>query len=220
MVNLKTERTLCSILIAGKTGAGKSVLLNAMFGEKARANVGKPVTADIVRYDVRYDPYPAHLLTVFDTPGLRTYKETNVEIQQHVHGLIQHLNKRAVDERIQVVWYCISARGKRIEDSEIAWIHQLAAENIAVILVLTQFFNRADDELLHYVKKMDLPVCAIVPVLAAPFEIAEGIVLPPHGLRCLAEATAQVLPQAARSIFLQAQMADSALVETSPDISE
>jgi predicted GTPase len=216
MLNLKTERTLCSILIAGKTGAGKSVLLNAMFGEKARANVGKPVTADIVRYDM----YPAHLLTVFDTPGLRTYKETNVEIQQHVHGLIKHLRKRTLDERIHVVWYCISARGKRIEDSEVAWIHQLAAEKISVILVLTQFFNRADDELLHYVKKMDLPVCDIVPVLAAPFEIAEGIVLPPHGLRHLAEATARVLPQNARSVFLQAQLADQALVESSQDVND
>ncbi|MGJ3248799.1 MAG: GTPase [Elainellaceae cyanobacterium] len=206
MLNLKTERTLCSILIAGKTGAGKSVLLNAMFGEKARANVGKPVTADIVRYDM----YPTHLLTVFDTPGLRTFRETNLEIQQHIHGLIKHLSKRS-DQRIHAVWYCISARGKRIEDSEITWIHKLADEGIAVILVLTQFLRKADDDLLTYVEKMDLPVCEIVPVLAAPFEIPGGIIVRSHGLDQLAHATARVLPEAARTVFIKAQLADQEL---------
>lgn len=210
MANLKTEQTLCNILIAGKTGAGKSVLLNAMFGAKlARTNVGRPVTADIVRYDLA----PDGRLTVFDTPGLRTYQETNSEIQQHIRGLIKYFSLREADEPIHVVWYCINARGHRIENSEIAWITELANSGLAVILVLTQFFKHTDDNFVTYIKQLDLPVREIIPVLAAPFEIAAHIVLPVHGLEHLAKTTALVLPQSAQLIFLQAQQVDQHLME-------
>lgn len=216
---LETERTLCNLSIAGKTGSGKSVLLNALFGEKlvykgrekqARTNVGRPVTGDIVRYDLS----PEHPLVIFDTPGWGTSKDANREIEQHVEGLIEHFGKRSPQERIHALWYCINARGQRIENREIDWMKELSRE-VPIILVVTQFFGRADEEFLSYLKGLELPVSAIVPVLAAPFEVTEDIALPARGLDILVKETAEVLPSEARLAFLQAQQVDSSLEELS-----
>ena len=55
-----------NILIAGKTGVGKSTLINAVFrGELARTGAGKPVTQTTQEYTK-----PGHPLTIIDTRGL------------------------------------------------------------------------------------------------------------------------------------------------------
>lgn len=55
-----------NILVAGKTGVGKSTLINAVFrGELAKTGSGKPVTQTTQELS-----RPGHPLTIIDTRGL------------------------------------------------------------------------------------------------------------------------------------------------------
>ena len=68
------DRGEVNVLIAGKTGVGKSTLINAVFqGDFATTGQGKPVTKKT--REIKKDGIP---LTLFDTRGLELekYKET------------------------------------------------------------------------------------------------------------------------------------------------
>ena len=68
------DRGEVNVLIAGKTGVGKSTLINAVFqGDFATTGQGKPVTQKT--REIKKDGIP---LTLFDTRGLELekYKET------------------------------------------------------------------------------------------------------------------------------------------------
>ena len=70
-----------NILIAGATGAGKSSLVNLVFGkELARAGIGRPVTKHLQRIES-----PSVPLVLFDTVG---------------YGVDTDLHPEAVDEII------------------------------------------------------------------------------------------------------------------------
>lgn len=64
-VNEATKSKL-NILIVGKTGYGKSTLINTIFNEKlAQSGTGKPITQEIKRYTSAKQPN----LAIYDTRG-------------------------------------------------------------------------------------------------------------------------------------------------------
>ena len=55
-----------NVMVLGKTGVGKSTLINSVFQEPiAQTGIGKPVTSRIKKYEKA--DYP---LSIYDTPGL------------------------------------------------------------------------------------------------------------------------------------------------------
>ena len=122
-----------NILVAGKTGVGKSTLINAVFrGELARTGAGKPVTSTTQEFT-----RPGHPLTIIDTRGLEVadYEASRRELD----ALIRERGAAADQERhIHIAWLCIQDSSHRVEDAEIALCNMLADAGIPVITVLTK----------------------------------------------------------------------------------
>jgi hypothetical protein len=90
---------------------------------------------------------------------------------------------------------------------EIEWIQQIADE-VPVIIVLTQTQSKNDDEFYKTIKLMDIPCKQVMRVLAEPFYFDEGMAIKPHGLKELSEVTFQVLPEQLRKAYISAQKVD------------
>lgn len=198
-----------NIIVAGKTGAGKSTLINAVFGEKfTQTGIGKPVTRNIQR--IKKEGVP---LTLYDTKGLEMGKDSPKDTLREIHGLIdERLLAGKPEEYIHIVWYCINCMGNRLEEGEEVWLREFIEGNstrkLPVVLVLTNCISYEQMSEFHaYLEELnrDLGAEEIIDVLALPY------MMPPmgaFGLKRLIERTLYLLPDAVRNSFIQAQQAD------------
>src|SRR3954447_22798859 len=122
-----------NLAIFGKTGVGKSTLVNAIFGaEIAQTGIGEPVT----RAEHLY-LHQSGTLGVLDTRGLEVGKDNAAlggELRDSRHGM----RRKPLAEQLHVAWYCVRAGDRRFETTE-AEVGRAPAElGMPVILVLTQ----------------------------------------------------------------------------------
>ena len=76
---IKNLNTL-NIIVAGKSGVGKSTLINAVFKENlAETGMGKPVTDHMRRITKKGMP-----LAIYDTRGFELGKEVQAQVKQEV----------------------------------------------------------------------------------------------------------------------------------------
>jgi small GTP-binding protein len=203
--NAKLQREIqqlghANILISGQTGAGKSTLINAVFRVPlAEEGIGKPVTKHVQKYEVTGVP-----VTIYDTPGIELGQATN-EVIRDYKKTITESRRGSPNDLIHVAWYCVNTGQSRIQDYDAKIIRALADE-VPVILVLTQCI---DDEhasaLEDVIREEKLPIDgAPVRTLARARRVA-GQELPPRGLEELVERTNDILPEAVRRAFANAQ---------------
>ncbi|MCW6661153.1 50S ribosome-binding GTPase [Aerococcaceae bacterium NML201209] len=192
-----------NIIVAGKTGSGKSTLINALFRENiAQTGIGQPITQELIRLTKEGVP-----LTLYDTRGLELNQEVQQQVQADLLSLIATQQDKGEREAIHVVYYCINAMGSRIEPFEIELIQTLATK-VPVILVVTQVLGPENREFHRYLVDLKLKVAAVVPVLAKPYVVAKRQVISAFGLQTLIDTTLNIVPSQVHRAFINAQQID------------
>ena len=205
------ELTTLNVMILGKTGVGKSTLINNMFSKKvAETGTGKPVTTSIRKYEL-----PDYPLAIYDTPGLELSGDNDVDnLLIQVIGEIQKgIKSGEISKAIHCIWYCVSTPSHRFEQAEIDFLQKLLSGieyfNVPVIVVLTQSYSKTDAKTLKAaIEKENLAIANVVPVLAENYDIDEDYTAKAYGLDRLSEVMNNVIPDAVRKTFIALQIAN------------
>lgn len=205
-INLESRNIVpANIMVIGKTGVGKSTLINNIFrGNFAETGVGRSVTNHLKKITKEGVP-----INLYDSRGLELDLEVQEKVRLDINTEIDRINRNRdinAEDLIHVVWYCINATSNRIEEFEIEWIRELS-EKVPVMVVLTQSYIDNAKELEKYIDNLNLNIRGIQRVLAEPVKFGD-IELPRFGLEDLVGKTYQILPQGIKRAFNNAQKVD------------
>ena len=191
------ELGTCNVLIAGRTGVGKSTLINSTFhGRMAVTGHGRPVTQT-----ARFIEKEGVPLGLWDTRGLEMadFNETLEELMQLVEA---RANDPDPKRHLHVAWLCVHEDGRRVQEAERHLCHTLA-QQMPVIGVITKARN--DDGFRTEVQRLLPEAKNVVRVRAIAETLDDGHTLQTKGLEDLVEATMSLLPEGTRRAFAAAQ---------------
>ncbi|MBA8796253.1 uncharacterized protein (DUF697 family)/GTP-binding protein EngB required for normal cell division [Friedmanniella endophytica] len=197
-----------NLAIFGKTGVGKSTLINAVFGEEVAATgIGEPVTKDSHLYlDKR-----GHL-GILDTQGLEVGVDDKVIIND-LRKAMKQMRHAELAEQLHVAWYCVRGMDRRFEQTEADFVRQLDELGLPVIVVLTQVPMRDGQyhpdalALSQMITGQQLPIFGRRPFLTFakpdPFTGQQS-----HGLPEVLDATFRCAPAGVEGALTAAQQID------------
>ncbi|MEH1894468.1 MAG: GTPase [Nostoc sp.] len=150
-VDIQSSDTQSSlnILIIGKTGSGKSSLINYLYGDNiAATGIGRPVTP-YNRYNIRWENINVEIydsaLEVGDVKSEAWLRYLDGELKEHDVNL-------PASQWFHTVFYCINAGGSRVEPYENKIIERLISDNYRIVIVVTNSDIVTDDEISELVK--------------------------------------------------------------------
>ena len=196
-----------NIIICGKTGIGKSTLINSILelenSEKApvqnelEENDGKPVTIDNKKYKSRKIPY----LSIIDTRGTEYNQDNNIEkVLNSINTEIKNaIESKVPDNYIHCIWYCTNPSDGRLEKTEQDFLYELqksyATDYLPIIIVGTKatsddFNNKFQQMLIN--RHINIP---FIPVIAVKIDH-----FPKKGLKELKQKTIEMASKAVESV--------------------
>lgn len=196
-----------NLLVVGKTGVGKSTLVNAMFGsDVAKTGIGEPVTQGLTHYEI-----PDSFLGLYDAEGFETGVAGD-EILEGLRSLVALNATKPAEQHIHAVWYLVRWSDRRFEQAQTSFVNELLELNLPVIIVLTQVPTK--DDLIHpdarefadFIDGLGLGVSGptiMTNALEDQFSSA-----PVFGLQTLLNSTFEIVPLVAEKALTAAQVID------------
>ena len=143
-----------NLLICGQTGVGKSSAVNFLFKEEvAPVNHGEPCTTDIKLYK-------GEAVNIYDSEGYEIGSEKQERYQRLIFDEFLKKEENQKAGGVHMVWYTISAAGKRFTDTDISIIKQIRGiPNLPMCVLLTKI-DEIDEEQLKDIEgilKQELP---------------------------------------------------------------
>lgn len=211
MINKKlTDLKKLNIIVVGKSGVGKSTLINSLFrGNLAETGIGRPVTNEIRK--IEKDDYP---LAIYDTPGFELSNKQQSNVKDDIIDLIREgIVSKDINKAIHCIWYCVNVGGNRtFDNTEVAWLKDLTESNknqVPIIVVLTQACpKKKADEMKRLVEKENLDIIKVVPVLAQDMDFDGEYVAQAYGLDRLIDVMSEALPNELQDTLQNIQKAN------------
>lgn len=204
-----------NIIVAGKTGVGKSTLLNAVFKEKlAETDIGHPVTSKSEKYES--DSVP---IRIWDTVGFEL-DETGSQHRKVITDIRDIIAKKNANDdpfdKIHCIWYCVNAEAKRFELIESKFVTDLYRIGVPFVIVMTQCFSRKQNDTFQaYIEdKLKKTGGEAIPVIQLPaldkeIEFDDEVrVVKARGLKELVDFTVNSMPEYLKNSFIAAQKVD------------
>lgn len=199
-----------NIIVVGKSGVGKSTLINSLFRDKiAETGLGRPITTEIRKIEKK--DYP---MAIYDTPGFELSEGQQAKVKEEIIELIHKgLATGDINNAIHCIWYCINVGGNRTFDqTEINWLKELIEKNkvtkVPIIVVLTQACPKTKGKQMQtLVEKENLDIIKVIPVLAQDMDFDGEYVAKAYRLDQLVDIMSEALPEELQDTLQNVQKA-------------
>ena len=139
-----------TVMVLGKSGVGKTSLINRILNLNAPVGEGNFVTKETTPYQSNAMPF----LRLVDTRGIEVDIKYGVQTieQEAIRFINEQLQSGNYNNYVHCIWYCVS--GKRFEDVEIQALNRIRTyyqgNKIPIIIVYTQ---SVDEKSIERMKK-------------------------------------------------------------------
>jgi uncharacterized protein (DUF697 family)/predicted GTPase len=205
-----------NILVVGRTGVGKSSLINGILGKRlAETGAGRPITQF-------YAMYRDDFLTMFDSRGWEGGSEGERRFRDDTKKLLNDHRTTNPDEHIHIVWYAIAASDARFQDFDAQLVRE-AFGGLPVLFVLTKCDAAREQDIAQVEQAIRAaamsmaqqgtsraPAPRIVDIIRTAAEPLPILGKEPWGMMEVADATRTQLPELYRTAFDAAQAVDFA----------